>query len=163
MEENLNSQQAAGEASTSPAPEELERSNIIWIKKIPKMNTNFLLVAVIMLLASCVLSFLAVGRIEQIRSYLSLMFPLLVKFMIFVLIENKVLSKKFATSTSSLDGKLIALITMRNAYFVVMLSPFVGMLYFYSLFVSWIPFLIYIVLIWMRLKEVKKADELKTA
>ncbi|HXK38383.1 MAG TPA: hypothetical protein VJ579_04940 [Candidatus Paceibacterota bacterium] len=147
-------------ATAVPAASAVENAapikNVFWTEKIPRLNIiTFILVAV-MLLADTIIMH---DRTVQLSSYFSSISSDIRNFLIFIVLESFVFRKKFTTSESRFDGKIYGLIVLRNVYYMVLMSPLAPLfayLFFFSLFVSWIPFVVYIVLIWMRFKELKK-------
>jgi hypothetical protein len=153
MEENINAQQG-GVVESAPHLEETK--NIIWAETIPRTNlVTFVTACLLLGVMNSVLKNNDLGD----TGYLSLLIPEIIIFALFVLFENFVLSKKFSASSASVDKMLSGLITTRDIFFIVLCSPFVGMLLYFFLLFGWIPFVAYIVLIVKRFWQMKKGKE----
>ncbi|MEK7658632.1 MAG: hypothetical protein AAB352_02085 [Patescibacteria group bacterium] len=127
--------------------------NTIWKKAIPRTNIGF---AIPYLLLVFGLDLMIIISSPELKPFWYMMLGVLALFAFFFYFENFIFNRKFANSTSSLDGVIMAIIVLRNILFLLNFIPLIQLLGLAGIvFVGWIIGLIYLGLIIARFSAVK--------
>lgn len=139
-------------AIPSNNPSSVIVENKIWSKGIPRTNIGFLVIS-LLLVFGLDLTILVSG--PELAPFYIAMLVVLGIFGFFYYRENRVLNKRFANSSSTLDKWIVTLVVIRNIVFVLNFIPFIQIGGAIALVFGGIPYLIaYFILLSKRSKIV---------
>jgi hypothetical protein len=119
-----------------------------WSKTIPVINYIFFGLSLALILGVDVP---IVVQSSELSGFLMVMFVVLAVFAIFLVLENFVFSKKFASTHSGIDVGLNILIVIRNVIFLLNFIPLIQLLGLVGIFyVGWLILILYIIFIIYR-------------
>src|SRR3989344_4101071 len=136
-------------ASNNPSSVIIE--NKIWLKVIPRTNTGFMVVSLLLVFGLDLVILLAS---PDLAPFFIAMVVVLGIFGIFYYIENRIFKKKLETTLSKKDKWISLLIILRNLVFLLNFIPYIQILGGLALIFGGIPYLIiYFFLLRYRRKE----------
>jgi len=142
---------APQEAQTGPTPGQATY-NPIWAKGIPGTNMVFMIISLVLVFGLDLL--ILFGQWALLHFWIEMLIVQGI-FVIFFYTENYSYSKRFASSRSALDSWIVALVVIRNIFFVLNAIPFIQIAGAAGLILGAIPFLIlYWTLLAIRAKAV---------
>lgn len=124
--------------------------NTTWSKGIPRINTGFMMVSLLLVFG---LDLVILINEPDLFPFYAAMLAVLGIFSVFLYRENRVLNKRFASSSSTLDKWLVTLVVIRDIVFVLNFIPFIQILGGAALVFGGIPYLaVYFILLSKRAK-----------
>jgi len=119
-----------------------------WSKTIPVINYIFFGLSLALILGVDVPT---VVQNPSLSIFLMIMLVVLVVFTVFLVLENFVFSKKFASTHSEIDVGLNILIVIRNVIFLLNFIPLIQLLGLGGIiYVGWLILILYIIFIIYR-------------
>lgn len=127
----------------------------LWSKTIPWINLSSLAIYLVFVFGIDLYTvFQQTYRRDTYWGFWKIMLLVLAVYLLFFWLESFVLKKKFASTTSRLDGWVLFVIIVRNVVFLLNFIPLIQLLgLVIDIFAGWAIVITYIILIYFRYRN----------